>query len=126
MTESDCGSRPSKSVCRTTLPDSGLKKYFFHLFIYLDVSCRTAKGNRRQRLRQMFAGMEVVGATADVEVTREGVMTGSVSGSLAFSLENDIPDSDACPRTRQELMHVSTVAACESVILPKGQGAGYS
>ena len=55
----------------------------------------------------MFSGMEVVGATADVEVTREGVMTGSVSGSLAFSLENDIPDTEACQRSRDELMDVS-------------------
>ncbi|XP_076441040.1 neutral protease-like [Babylonia areolata] len=67
---------------------------------------RTAKGSMRRRIRQTYGGLEVVGASADVEVTRDGQLRGAVSGVLAFHLQGDIPDPDACSRPTSVLLAV--------------------
>ena len=67
-------------------------------------SAKTAKGTQRQKLRQTYGGLDVVGAVADVELTRSGIMTGALSGTLAYSLEQDVPDSTACRRDTDDLL----------------------
>ncbi|KAL8582085.1 hypothetical protein ACOMHN_004005 [Nucella lapillus] len=70
-------------------------------------TAKTAKGNERRKVKQTYAGLEVVGASADVEVTKSGVMTGGVSGNLAYSLKDDIPNPNACRRNMNEIKDVS-------------------
>lgn len=67
-------------------------------------NARTSKGNRRQKLEQMFHDLKVIGAAADVEVTNNGVFRGIFSGHVAFNLEHDISDTSACNREESELL----------------------
>ncbi|KAL8582086.1 hypothetical protein ACOMHN_004006 [Nucella lapillus] len=70
---------------------------------YRSQQAKTAKGHDRLKIEETFGGLQVVGASADVEVTEDGSVTGSLSGTLAFHLEKDIPDPNACRRDVKDI-----------------------
>ncbi|XP_035825718.1 elastase-like [Aplysia californica] len=69
---------------------------------------RSAKGVGRRRLVETYGGLDVFGATAMAETDlATGDLTGNVFGHVAFGLQNDIPDPDACQRPISEVLEIA-------------------
>ncbi|XP_067678922.1 hemagglutinin/proteinase-like [Haliotis asinina] len=69
-------------------------------------SLKTVRGRVKQRLQQIYGGLEVVGGSVAVDVDRVGY-TGVVSGELFTSLEEDIPNPDDCEQTHDTVKRVA-------------------
>ncbi|XP_071081305.1 neutral protease-like [Haliotis cracherodii] len=59
-------------------------------------SLKTARGRVKERLRQTYGGLEVVGGNVAADVNPSLGYTGVVSGEIYTSLEEDIPNPEDC------------------------------